>query len=105
MGAISVNVALVKAAATAVYGPLAAGKSATLNINVCNRSTTSAKVRVAISATPVPADKDYFEFDAPATQAAPLLRTGETLKAGDYVVVYTDGEACSVRVSGYDETE
>lgn len=105
MGAISINTALTKATETPVFGPLAVGKSATLNINVCNRGAASAKVRVAISATPVPADKDYIEFDASATQAAPLLRTGETLKAGDYVVVFTDGDTCSVRVSGYDEAE
>lgn len=105
MTVISVNAALPAAGLTQVFGPLDAGKSANVNISVCNRSTTSAKVRVAISATAVPTPKDYIEYDAPATQAQPLLRTGEPVKAGEYVVVYTDGDACSVRVSGYDETE
>ncbi len=105
MGAISINTALAKGANTTVFGPLSVGKSATVNINVCNRSTASAKVRVAISPTEAPASKDWIEYDTQVSQAAPLLRTGEPLKAGDYVVVYTDGDACSVRVSGYDETE
>lgn len=105
MGAISVNAALPQAANTVVFGPLAIGKSATVNINVCNRSTAIAKVRMAISTAAAPTAKDWIEYDAQASQVAPLLRTGETLKAGDHLVVYTDGDACSVRVSGYDENE
>lgn len=107
MAAISAKVALAQSANTTAYGPVAAGKSATVNINVVNRSTTSAKVRIAISASAAPtATTDFIEYDVPVTAGgAPLLRTGEVLKAGEYVVIYTDGDTCSARVSGYDETE
>lgn len=106
MGAISASVALAAATNTTAYGPVAAGKSATVNINVCNRSATSAKVRIAISTTAAPTPKDFIEYDIPVVAGgAPLLRTGEVLKTGEYVVIYTDGDSCSVRVSGYDETE
>ncbi|MBP9942071.1 MAG: hypothetical protein KBF33_11875 [Comamonas sp.] len=106
MGVISASVALAAAANTTAYGPVAAGKSATVNINVCNRSTSSAKVRMAISTTIVPTAKEFIEYDIPVVAGgAPLLRTGEVLKAGEYVVIYTDGDSCSARVSGYDEAE
>lgn len=106
MGAISASVALAAAANTTAYGPVDAGKSATVNINVCNRSTTSAKVRIAISTTAVPTPKEFIEYDVPVVAGgAPLLRTGEVVKSGEYVVIYTDGDSCSARVSGYDETE
>lgn len=106
MGAISASVALAAATNTTAYGPVAAGKSATVNINVCNRSTTSAKVRIAISTTAVPTPKEFIEYDVPVVAGgAPLLRTGEVVKSGEYVVIYTDGDSCSARVSGYDETE
>lgn len=107
MAAISNKVALAQAANTTAYGPVAAGKSATVNINVVNRSTTSAKVRVAISTTANPtASTDFIEYDIPVVAGgAPLLRTGEVLKAGEYVVIYTDGDSCSARVSGFDKTE
>ncbi len=107
MGVISASVALAAAANTTAYGPVAAGKSATVNINVVNRSATSAKVRIAISASAAPtATTDFIEYDCPVVAGgSPLLRTGEVLKAGEYVVIYTDGDSCSARVSGYDEAE
>lgn len=107
MAAISANVALAQSANTTAYGPVAAGKSATVNINVTNRSSTSVKVRVAISTSAVPtATTDFIEYNFPVVAGGPpLLRTGEVIKAGEYVVIYTDGDSCSARVSGHDETE
>ena len=107
MAAISNKVALAQSANTTAYGPVAAGKSAVVNINVSNRSTRGAKVRVAISTSAAPtAATDFIEYDIPVVAGgAPLLRTGEVLKAGEYVVIYTDGNACSARVSGFDKTE
>ena len=82
MGAISINTALAKGANTTVFGPLSVGKSATVNINVCNRSTASAKVRVAISPTEAPASKDWIEYDTQVSQAA---------RPGDHIVCMSNG--------------
>lgn len=105
MGAISNTAALQHGVSTVVFGPLANGKNAAVNISVCNRSATAARVSVAISMAPAPTNAEYIEFDAMASQAAPLLRTGEVIKAGEYVVVIADSDACCVRVSGYEESE
>lgn len=106
MGAISANVALSTAAFTSVYGPVPAGKSANVSINVCNRADAVAKVRVAFTKTPAsPPVADYQEYSKQVTTEDPLVRTGEVLAAGEYVVIYTDGASCSARVSGYLETE
>ena len=105
MGAISNTAALPSGVSTLVFGPLPNGKSATVNISVCNRSATPARVSVAITSELSPANKDYIGFDALASQAAPLLRTGEVIKAGEHIVVIADSDACCVRVSGYEESE
>lgn len=107
MAVISASVALTNSANTTVYGPVPAGKCATVNINVVGRNTSSSKIRVAISKSEAPTEAtDFIEYDWPVMASSPpLLRTGEVLKAGEYVVIYTDGDLCTARVSGFEEVE
>lgn len=103
MTAISKNTVIPPGVLTTALDPVPAGKLATVEINVCNTAATTAKVRVAITTTPIAPDA-YIEFDALALRT-PLVRTGQVVKAGESVVVFADVAGCTARVSGFEESE
>lgn len=87
---------------TTVY-TVPAGKVATVNINICNRNSGVAKVRVALSATGTPGNAEYVEYDAGIAGNGVLERTAFVLDAGKNVVVYSDTANVSVVVHGFEE--
>lgn len=82
-----------------------ATKLASMAINICNRGTSVATVRLAIAATDTPAVSEYIEYDVelPANGGV-LERTAIIAGAGERVVVRASTANCSVRVHGYEET-
>lgn len=75
-----------------------------VNINVSNRSSASATVRIALSATATPENSEYIEYDAPLPGNSVLERTGIALGAGRRVVVYASTANCSVNVYGLEQS-
>jgi hypothetical protein len=56
-------------------------------INVCNRGTNTADIRVAVSTTETPGNAEYIEFDVQLAPKGVLERTGIVIEGGAYVVV------------------
>ena len=58
-----------------------------VTVNICNRSSSAATVRIAVSSSGTPADADYIEYDSQVTANGVLERTGIVLDASKVVVV------------------
>lgn len=56
-------------------------------VNVCNRGTASALIRIAVSTTANPTDAEFIEFDTSVLAKGVLERTGVVLAAGQQIVV------------------
>lgn len=87
---------------TTVY-TVPAGKVATFNINIVNRGTSTASVRVAIAANGTPTSAEYLEYGAAIPAGGVLERTGLRASAGKNIVVYANSADTSVNVYGYEE--
>ena len=70
-----------------------------VTVNIVNRGTTSAAVRLAVSSSANPANNEYLEFDTVLPAKNVLERTGIVAEAGRQVIVYTD--SASVTASAY----
>jgi len=74
------------------------------NINICNRNTTEAKIRIAISDTSVTQGTDEFiEYDTSVPGNGVLERTALLLDAGKILTVYSDVSNISAVVMGVEE--
>ena len=58
-----------------------------LTVSICNRGTTPANIRVAISTSATPADSEWLEYDVEIVAKGVLERTGLVLDAGKLLVV------------------
>jgi hypothetical protein len=58
-----------------------------LTLNVCNRGTTPANIRVAIASSATPSDSEWIEYDVEIVAKGVLERTGLVLDAGKLLVV------------------
>lgn len=88
---------------TTVY-TVPSGKTATFNVNICNRSyVTGMLVRIAVCASSTPANSEYIEFDVPIDPNSAIERTGIVASAGKLVVVYASTADASVNVYGFEE--
>lgn len=56
-------------------------------LNICNRGTSVATVRVAVSDAATPTNAEFIEFDAPVSAKGILERTGIVMQAGKRLVV------------------
>lgn len=90
---------LAAAADTAVY-TVPAAKKAVFSVNVCNRGTVQAKVRLALTTGGAPADADWIEYDAPIAGSGVLLRTALALGAGQKLYARSDVVNVSIVVFG-----
>ena len=87
---------------TTVY-TVPSAKTATFNVSVCNRGTTVANIRVAVSATGTPSNAEYIEYDTEIPANSVFERTGLVAQATKNLVVYADSANLSVSVYGYEE--
>lgn len=71
-----------------------------VTINVCNRGTSAATVRIALAATGTPDTTEYIEYDAEILANGVLERTGIALDTTKNVVVYASSADTSVSVYG-----
>jgi transcription antitermination factor NusA-like protein len=79
------------------------GKTASVNINVCNRNSTAAKIRIALSVADTPVVSEYLEYDFSLSGNNTIERTCVIANAGDRVVVYSDVANVSAVVTGFED--
>jgi hypothetical protein len=58
-----------------------------VTVNICNRGTSSASVRIAVSTLANPTDAEFIEFDTSVLAKGVIERTGIVLAAGQLIVV------------------
>lgn len=74
------------------------------NLNIVNRGSGTATVRVALSAAASPLVAEWVEYDAEIAAKGVLERTGFALQAAKKVVVFSDTADVSVAVYGVEES-
>lgn len=87
---------------TVVY-TVTSGTTATLTINVCNQASTSGTIRLAISDTTSPSNKDYIEYDTTVPAKGVLERTGVVVSGGKRIIAYCSTANFSINVYGFEE--
>jgi len=88
---------------TTVY-TVPSAKTGTFSINIVNRNSAVATVRIAISATGTPSASEWIEYGAKVLADGGVLeRTGIVAQTTKNVVVYSDVASTSVTVYGYEE--
>lgn len=88
------------AAANTVVYVVPAETFSVITISICNRGTSAATIRLALSATGTPDTTEYIEYDAEILANGVLERTGIALDAAKNVVVYASSADTSVSVYG-----
>jgi len=66
-----------------------------VSVNICNRSTSTVSVRIAISSSATPGNDEYIEYDAEILSKNVLERTGLVLDSGKNIVIRASGASCS----------
>jgi hypothetical protein len=74
-------------------------------INVCNRGTNTAAVRVAVCTTETPGNAEYIEFDVQLAPKGVLERTGVVIESNAYVVVRSDQASVNAMVYGIETAQ
>lgn len=88
---------------TTVY-TVPSAKVATFNVNLVNRGTAVATIRIAVSATGTPGATEWIEYGAQLLANGGILeRTGIVAQATKNVVVYSDVANVTASVYGYEE--
>jgi hypothetical protein len=73
---------------------------AVVAVNICNRGSSSAAIRVAVADADTPNAGEYIEYDVDVFAKNVLERTGLVLSAGQRVVVYSSTANISAVVVG-----
>ena len=90
---------LTAATNTSVY-TVPSGYFAVVSVNICNRSNTSAAVRIAAASLDTPANGEYLEYDTELLGRGVLERTGIIVAAGQKIVVRSSGANVNAVVFG-----
>ena len=98
------GVADLSATTNTVIYTVPTGKTASFTVNVCNRATTAATVRLALAANTSSVNaSEYIEFDTGVSGNGVLERTGLMLDAGKGLVAYSNANSISVVAYGVEE--
>lgn len=87
------------AADTSVY-VVPADTFSVVTVNICNRGSSAANVRIAVSDSGTPANADYIEFDVQVPAKGVLERTGIVVQAAKAIVVRSSAIDVSAVVMG-----
>lgn len=77
---------------------------ASFTISVCNRGTSNAKIRIALTDSTSIGLDEYVDFDTIVYPKDSYQRTGLVLSSGQYVYIRSDQANISVNVYGFEET-
>lgn len=69
-------------------------------VNVLNRGTTVATIRIALAAGSTPTAAEFIEYDVAVGASGVLERTGIMMNAGKNLVVYANTSNVSVNAFG-----
>lgn len=75
----------------------------TATINLVNRGSTDALVRLAVCDVDAPTADDYLEYDAKLAPGGVLERTGIACSAGERIIVRSDTDFVTSRAHGFEE--
>lgn len=87
---------------TVVY-QVPTGKSAVVSINICNRTTTSAKVSIAVTSVNSVTAANYIEFEKDVYKPSAFLKSGVLLSSGQYIFVKTTQPNLSINIWGIEK--
>lgn len=90
---------LASATNTTVY-TCPADNFAVVTVSLCNRTSTTRTIRVALSTSGTPTDAEWIEFDVDLLGNGTLERTGLVLSAGQRIVCYSNSLDVSAVVYG-----
>lgn len=76
---------------------------ATITLNICNRNTTQALVKVAISTNNAPDDMDYIEFNAAIPPFGVLERTGIVVSSPNKLIISSNIADVSAVAYGFED--
>lgn len=71
-----------------------------ISVNICNRGSSTANVRVAIAAAATPVNGEYIEYDAQVLPNGVLERTGIIADAAKLIVVRSSNNDVSATAYG-----
>jgi len=71
-----------------------------VTVNMVNRGSTAANVRIAVAASATPADSEFIEFDVSLAAKGVLERTGIVMDAGKLLVVRSSAVSVNAVVYG-----
>lgn len=91
--------ALAAATYTTVY-TVPADTFTVFSVNILNRGTTTATVRIALAAGATPTSAEFIEYDVSVGASGVLERTGLMMNAGKRLVVYANTANVSVSAFG-----
>jgi hypothetical protein len=94
---------LAAATNTTVY-TVPTGKVGTFSVNICNRNSTGARIRIALAAAGggAPLATEYIEYDAILDGNDVLERTALVLDGDRRVIVYSDVANISAVIYGFE---
>lgn len=75
----------------------------TASINIVNRGTVAAIVRVAVSLTSTPSLAEYIEYDMEIAPNGVFERGFKLMSPGEHFVVHADSDDLSIRVEGLEK--
>ena len=73
---------------------------AVVTVNICNRSTQSRDIRLALAAADAPTSAEYIEYNTELLGNGSLERGGIVLQAGQKIVAYANSTDVNVVVYG-----
>lgn len=98
------RVSLASTTLTTVY-TVPVSTLAYVNVNVTNRTSASAAVRIALAQTAgSPSNAEYIEYDSYVAPNGVIERTGLVIDAGWSVVAFSDKANVSVQTYGIEQT-
>jgi hypothetical protein len=69
-------------------------------VNLCNRGTSSATVRIAVTSSPTPTNDEFIEYDTSLLAKGILERTGIVIAYGQHIVVRANSAGVSAVAYG-----
>lgn len=94
--------ALTASTNTTIYA-VPASTYSVVTVNIVNRGTSSAAVRLAVSSSANPTDNEYLEYDTVLPAKNVLERTGIVAEAGRQIIVYADTNSISASAYGIEQ--
>lgn len=88
---------------TTVY-TVPASTFSVVTVSICNRSSSTVTVRLAVSTSGTPGLADYLEYGTQVLANGVLERSGIVLETGRRVVVYSSAVDVSAVVTGIETT-